>query len=67
MLYGHGVVLGLLGIQQTLTDFAALLLRVPVDEVLCQLLDDQSFDYHCPGRLLHLTRVPGFLAVRTPS
>jgi len=68
MLRGRGVVLGLLGIQQALTDFAAHLLRVLGVEVPRRLLGNQNFGCYHSGRLPHLTReVPGFLAVRTLS
>ena len=68
MLHGREVVSGLLGIQQALTDFAALLLRVLGVEMLRRLLGNQNFGCYCSGRLPHLTReVPGFLAVQTPS
>ena len=68
MLRGRGVVLGLLGIQQALTDFAAHLLRVLGAGVLRRLLDNPNFGCYRSGRLLHLTReVPGFLVVQTLS
>ena len=68
MMRGREVVLGLLRIQQALTDFAALLLRVLGVEVPRRLLDDQNFGCYRSGRLPHLPReVPGFLAVQTLS
>src|SRR4051812_22978607 len=65
MMHGHGVVSGLLLIQQALTDFAGPLLWVLGVEALHRLLRSQDFGCYHSGRLPDLTW-PGTSLVPTP-